>query len=110
MPSENVNVEAKQNLMNKLFRRSSLTPSWEEGKIKASAMATILNQMGQKVDELELNRLIARLDRFNTGTLDYDAYTKICERFLTDPAAIERGAGDQFAFKHLITLNDFATP
>jgi len=101
--------EATQNMMKKLFRRSSLTPAKEYGVIKSSAMLTILDSMGQHVDENELNKFIAKVQS-SDGTLDYDAFTLICSKFLKDPAALARASGDEFAFKHLIKLPDFSHP
>jgi len=108
MPSEEVKADAKDTMLTKVFRRSSLTPSWEEGKIKSSAMLCILNQMGQEVDEGELNKMVGQLEDKKAGTLDFNAFKKICERFLTHPAALEMSCGDQFAFQHLVTIRDFA--
>jgi len=99
----------KKNMMRNMFRRSSST---DHGKqfIDAKQMPVILNQMGQPVDEAHLFKFMHHIDTEHTGVLDFDRFTKVCEKFLKNPAALAKYQGDEFAFKHLISLEDFAAP
>jgi len=98
-----------QVLTEKAFRRSSLTDGGVE-KIESYRIAGILGQIGQPFVSADLEKAIKTLDPKNTGFLDHTAYQTLCKKFVTNPAALIKFSGDEFSFKHLIDLKDFAKP